>query len=118
MAIDFKTPGKIDDSELHAQIDMLPNPEEVSAVVSQLKTDDLREFATAIMNASVQAVLSGHIDIETTRFLNGWFASMEETIAAGDDIDAILSRRRAPENFDDENAVHVYHANTRGDVYR
>ncbi len=98
MATDLKTLGKIDDGELHAQIDMLPNPEEVSAVVSQLNADDLREFATAVMNASVQAALSGHVDIETIRFLNGWFASMEETIAAGGDIDEILSRRRAPDN--------------------
>ena len=94
MATDLKTPGKIDDGELHAQISMLPNSEEVSVVVSQLKADDLREFATAIMNASVQAALSGQVDIETIRFLNGWFASMEETIAASDDIEDILSRRR------------------------
>ena len=101
MTTDLKTPGKIDDDELHAQIDMLPSPEEVSSVVSQLETEDLREFATAVMNTSVQAALSGHVDIETIRFLNGWFASMEETIAAGGDIEEILSRRRAsdhPEN--------------------
>lgn len=98
MTTDLKTPGKIDDDELHAQIDMLPSPEEVSSVVSQLETDDLREFATAVMNTSVQAALSGHVDIETIRFLNGWFASMEETIAAGGDIEEILSRRRASDN--------------------
>ena len=101
MATDLKAPGKIDDGELHAQIGMLPNSEEVSVVVSQLKPDDLREFATAVMNASVQAALSGHVDIETIRFLNGWFASMGETIVAGDDIEDILSRRRAPENSED-----------------
>ena len=101
MATDLKTPGKIYDSELHTQMDMLPSAEEVSAVVSQLKADDLREFAAAIMNASVQSALSGHIDIEAIRFLNGWFASMEETIAAGDDIEEILSRRRASDNPED-----------------
>ncbi len=98
MATDLETRRKADDSELRAQIDMLPNPKEVSAVVSKLSIEDLREFATAIMNASVKSARSEHADIEMIRYLNGWFASMEETIAAGDDIEEILSRRRASGN--------------------
>ena len=34
--------------------------------------------------------------MDTILFLNGWFASMEETISAGDQIKEILSRRRKP----------------------
>ena len=98
MAMNTGTLHEVDDAELHAQIDMLPSAEEVSEVVAQLKTADLREFAAAVMTASVESAHRGHIDIETIRFLNGWFASMEETIAAGDDIEGILSRRRASEN--------------------
>lgn len=98
MAMNTGTLSEVDDAELHAQIDMLPSAEEVSKVFSQLKMADLREFAAAVMNASVESAHRGHIDIETIRFLNGWFASMEETIAAGDDIEEILSRRRASGN--------------------
>ena len=46
------------------------------------------------MNAAVDSAHKGHADLDTIRFLNGWFASMEETIAAGDHIEEILSRRR------------------------
>lgn len=82
------------DQELTAQLEMLPNSEEVSAVVGQLDIDDLREFAASIMNAAVDSIHRGHADLETVRLLNGWFASMEETIAAGEDIEEILSRKR------------------------
>ena len=81
--------------ERSAQIAMLPNSDEVSMVVSQLEIDDLREFAAAIMNTAVSSARSGSADIDTVRLLNGWFASMEETIAAGDDMEEILARRRA-----------------------
>ena len=80
---------------------MLPSPDEVTTVVSQLAIDDLREFASSIMNAAVDSAHKGHVDLDTIRFLNGWFASMEETIAAGDHLEEILSRRRklrAPAN--------------------
>ena len=82
------------EEELSAQISMLPSPGEVSSVVCQLDMDDLREFAAAIMNAAVDSVHKGQADLDTVRLLNSWFASMEETIAAGDDIEEILSRRR------------------------
>ena len=83
--------------EINAQLEMLPSPEEVSAVVSRLEIDDLREFAVAVMNAAVHSARNGAADIEDIRLLNGWFASMEETVAAGDDLQEILSRRRAAE---------------------
>ena len=82
------------DEEVIAQIKMLPSPREVSTVICQLDVDDLREFAASIMNAAVDSAHKGHADLDTIRFLNGWFASMEETIAAGDHIEEILSRRR------------------------
>ena len=97
MAIDLEA-LRIADEELSAQVKMLPNPDEVSAVVAQLEMDDLREFAAAIMNAAVASARSGNADMDTIRLLNGWFASMEETIAAGDDLEEILSRRRNPKD--------------------
>ncbi len=84
------------DEETNGQLDMLPGPDEVSAVVSQLETDDLREFAASIMNVAVDSAHKGRIDLDTIRFLNGWFASMEETVAAGGNLEEILSRRRKP----------------------
>ncbi len=83
--------------EMSVQLEMLPSPDEVSAVVSQLENDDLREFAVAVMNAAVHTARNGAANIEDIRLLNGWFASMEETVAAGDDLQEILSRRRATE---------------------
>ena len=83
--------------EMSVQLEMLPSPDEVSTMVSQLEDDDLREFAVAIMNAAVHSARNGAPDIEDIRLLNGWFASMEETVAAGDDLEEILSRRRATE---------------------
>jgi hypothetical protein len=89
------------DGESHGQLEMLPSPDEVTTIVSQLAIDDLREFASSIMNAAVDSAHKGHVDLDTIQFLNGWFASMEETIAAGDHLEEILSRRRklrAPAN--------------------
>ena len=81
------------DEEISPQTEMLPNPEEVSAVIAQLETDDLREFAASVMNAAVDSARMGHVDLDRIRLLNGWFASMEETVAAGDYLEEILSRR-------------------------
>ena len=83
-----------DDSEAEeysGQIEMLPSECEVSIVVSKLALDDLREFAASVMNVAVKAALRGFSDLETVRLLNSWFATMEETIAAGDDLEEILS---------------------------
>ena len=80
--------------ERSVQIEMLPDADEVAAVVSRLEADDLREFAVAVMNAAVDLARNGDSDMETVRLLNGWFASMEETVAAGADVEEILSRRR------------------------
>ena len=78
------------------QIEMLPSADEVAAVVSRLEVDDLRDFAAAIMNAAVDLAHNIDADMETVQLLNGWFASMEETVAAGEDMEEILSRRRMP----------------------
>ena len=81
------------DGEAHAQLEMLPSPDDVSTVISQLDLDDLRELAASIMNAAVDSAHRGHVDLDTIRFLNGWFASMEETVAAGDRLEEILFRK-------------------------
>ena len=79
--------------EYSGQIEMLPNQGEVSIVVSKLALDDLREFAASVMNVAVNAACRRGSDLETVRLLNSWFATMEETVAAGDDLEEILSRR-------------------------
>ena len=71
------------DEELSAQLEMLPDARAVSAVVSQLEPSDLREFAASIVNIAVNYARRETSDIDAVRLLNGWFASMEETIAAG-----------------------------------
>ena len=53
------------------------------------------------MNVAVDYARRETSDIDAIRLLNGWFASMEETVAAGDELEEILSRS----------------ANTRGDAY-
>jgi hypothetical protein len=96
-----QTAGRLEavsEEELKAQLEMLPDAGAVSAVVSQLEPDDLREFAASIMNVAVDHAQKKSTDIEAIRLLNGWFASMEETIAAGDELEEILSRRRSSAN--------------------
>ncbi len=82
--------------ERSIQIEMLPSADEVEEVVSRLEIDDLRGFADAVMNAAVDVIRNGDTDLETIRLLNDWFASMEETVAAGEDMGDILARRRVP----------------------
>ena len=89
-----------ENEELIAQIKMLPDSDEVFTVVHQLGMEDLRAFAAAIMNATTDSARNGHADLDTIRLLNDWFASMEETIAAGEDIEEILSRRRKHRDSD------------------
>ena len=93
MAIDIQAIETASE-ERSGQIEMLPSEDEVAAVVSRLEVDDLREFAAAVMNAAVDLARNDNADMETVRLLNGWFASMEETVAAGADVEEILSRRR------------------------
>ena len=90
-----KQPEADIDEELTAQLAMLPDADEVCSVVSQLEPGDLREFAAAIMNVATDHAQKRTTDMETVRLLNGWFASTEETIAAGDYMEEILSRRRS-----------------------
>ena len=94
MATDLQAVETADD-ERSIQVEMLPSSDEVAEVVSRLEIGDLREFAVAIMNAAAGSARGGG-DLDTIRLLNSWFASMEETVAAGDDLVEILSRRRTP----------------------
>ena len=91
-----------DDEELSAQLGMLPTPDEVSTVIGEVKVRDLREFAASIMNIAVDSAHKGYASLTTVRLLNGWFATMEEIIAAGDDLDEILSRRKKPRESRDQ----------------
>ena len=91
MAIELQAIETASD-ERSVQVEMLPSPDEVSAVVSRLEMGDLREFAFAVMNAAVDSAHRGGVDMDTIRLLNGWFASMEETVAAGADMEEILAR--------------------------
>ena len=97
MATDLRAVETADD-ERSIQVTMLPTLDEVAEVVSQLEIGDLREFAIAIMNAAAESARGGGSDLDTIRLLNSWFASMEEIVAAGDDLEEILSRRRTPGN--------------------
>ena len=85
---------------MRAQMELLPTPDEVVAVVGHLEVKDLQEFACAIMDTAVRAALDGVLDIDSVRLLNSWFGSVEETVAAGDSIDEILSRRDDHEAFE------------------
>ena len=92
-----QTAGRLEaspDEELSAQLEMLPDARAVSTVVSQLEPSDLREFAASIMNVAMDYARKETSDIDAIRLLNGWFASMEETMAAGGELEEILSRRR------------------------
>ena len=85
---------------MREQMELLPSPDEVVAVVGHLEVKDLQEFACAIMDTAVRAALDGVLSIDSVRLLNSWFGSMEETVAAGDSIDEILSRRDDHEAFE------------------
>ena len=102
------------DEMLMGQLEMLPNPDEVFTAINQLELDDLREFAIAIMNVAVDSARKGHADLDTVTLINDWFATAEQLIAAGDSVGEILSHAV----IDEARLVHVYDANTRGDMYR
>ena len=81
--------GRHDPDELAGQLQMLPAEEEVSTVLSQLETDDLRDFANGVMNVAVSAARRDGTDLEAVRELNNWFATAEEIVAVGDDYEEI-----------------------------
>ena len=81
------------DIEMREQLGMLPSPDDVDVVLSQVDERYLREFATAIMTVAVDAAWRNCMGLDDARLLNGWFATMEEIVAAGDDLEEILARR-------------------------
>lgn len=87
-----------DGDDLNGQLEMLPTNEEMLEVASALGRDDLIEFLTAIMDIAVNSAHLRMLDLDTIRVINGWFASMEATVAAGDHLDDILARRRRPQD--------------------
>lgn len=91
-----KTPRVYDREDINDQLDMLPTDDEILTVTSELEKDDLLEFATSIMSIAVKSARLGNLDIDTIRSINGWFASIEATVAAGSRLESILARRRKP----------------------
>ena len=80
--------------ELHGQIDMLPSPGEVSDIMEHVEGETLREYAVAVTNIAVRLAHPTMPNrVREVADLNGWYASMEETVAAGDQIDEILAKR-------------------------
>lgn len=83
----------VDQVETEIQLSMFPTPEHSVDLVDNTSLDDLREFTIAIMEIVIDLARRTR-DLDVIRLLNGLIASLEETIAAGDDLDEILSRRR------------------------
>ena len=71
--------------ELRGQIRMLPSAEDIEAIVSEVDPGYLRGFATAIMTVAADEARRECMGLEAVSQLNGWFATMEELVAAGVD---------------------------------
>lgn len=91
-----KTSPVYNQEDINDQLEMMPTDDEIFAVTSELEKDDLLEFATSIMSIAVNSARLGNLDLDTIRSINGWFASIEATVAAGSKLESILARRRKP----------------------
>ena len=75
--------------EMYEQIRRLPSAEDVEAILSEVDHHGrLREFATAIMRVAVAEARRECMGLKAVKQLNGWFATMEETVAP--DVDHAL----------------------------
>ena len=83
----------VDERETEVQLSMFPTLEDTTELVENAALNDLREFTIAIMEIVIDLARRTR-DLDVIRLLNGWIATLEETIAAGDDLEEILSRRR------------------------
>ena len=82
------------EDKLRSHIDELPTSEEVEELVHALDPPTLREFSSAILTDSI-AYVEGRCDkLAYLQILNSWIATAEETVAAGEDMDEILARRK------------------------
>lgn len=67
--------------------------EETRRVIFDMGDTELRDTAVALLANAVRAARGGSVGLDSSRALNGWIATAEETVAAGDGLEEILSRR-------------------------
>ncbi len=96
---EFRVTAITEAEDVSIQLSMLPEPDAVKPLIENTELDDLREFAIALTNLLIDVIRNLNVDIRVITLLNGWIASLEETIAAGDDLDEILSRRRTHKGY-------------------
>ena len=82
------------EDKLRSHIDELPTSEEVEELVHALDAPTLRELSSAILTASIEYVEGRSDKLAYLQILNIWIATAEETVAAGEDMDEILARRK------------------------
>ena len=75
-------------------MDELPTSEEVEELVHALDAPTLRDLSSAILTASIDYAQGRSENLAYLRTLNSWIATAEETVAAGEDMDEILARRK------------------------
>ena len=75
-------------------MDELPTSEEVEALIYALDVPTLRELSSAILTASIDYAQGRSEKLANLQMLNSWIATAEETVAAGEDMDEILARRK------------------------
>ena len=80
--------------ELSGRLDELPTSEEIEELIYALDVPTLREFSSAILTASIDYVEGRSDKLAYLQNLNSWIATAEETVAAGEDMDEILARRK------------------------
>lgn len=80
--------------ELSGHLDKLPTSAEIEELIAALDVPTLREMSSAILTASIDYVAGRSDKLQYLELLNSWVATAEETIASGEDIEKILSRRK------------------------
>ena len=78
------------------QLSMLPSTSEISFVIENSELSDLREYADAVTGIAVNLIRSSGANLATVALLNDWFATLEEIIEMGDELEEIESRRINP----------------------
>ena len=101
--LDMENPTKPDmrtEDELLDSLGGFPTAEEIEELVNALDVPSLRGMSSAILTVSVD-YSEGRLDKPTYRkILKSWIATAEEAVAAGEDIDAILARRKGKATHD------------------
>ena len=84
--------GTVD--ELSGHLDKLPTTKEVEEIIYALDVPTLREMSAAMLTASIDYVEGRTDKLQYLELLNSWIATAEETIAAGEDLDKVLAKRK------------------------